>query len=491
MQNNNKQYQNELLSCMNFLQQQIEEIESLPDKSLFFQNPLIFEGWVSLIRALDKIEPFYVQEREQTTETYVLYLLSLRELKIKYKNLAENYYYQLKDLLECYAGWLIGDCISKEGMVALSTDQYEHDMDNVENLYQYLVSLNDNSNRARSAIYTVLTDVFNVLLVIMNRGGKIIRERFPNLNDFVKAINDDLRMYTKDFGEDMLREMNEDLNRHYKDCRTDPNTPALWGDMLTAYEQALKMAIKKELAKCDEPKQEHWDSHQPKDFLDDNSEMISRIYELCYTDKLIDFSDPENIQPFLNVLTSKNIELFYNLIVMRNLIQCEMYPNLKAQHEAWLKGNQENVADGEENSNGSATARKSKLEEIITILKNGNFKKPATAENIGLLLKIVFGEEQLLLEESDKTECDKMWALVESGGGANRQEIVSGNLAGFLRYENLLVGSPTDICKDIYGKSNKQLNNYINKGNPNNCSQAFKAVIPFLRKYIDKIIRKE
>ena len=84
-----------------------------------------------------------------------------------------------------------------------------------------------------------------------------------------------------------------------------------------------------------------------------------------------------------------------------------------------------------------------------------------------------------------------MWALIESGGGANRQEIVSGNLAGFLRYENLLVGSPTDICKDIYGKSNKQLNNYINKGNPNNCSQAFKAVIPFLRKYIDKIIRKE
>lgn len=338
MQNNNKQYQNELLSRMNFLQLQIEEIESLPDKSLFFQNPLIFEGWVSLIRALDKIEPFYVQEREQTTETYVLYLLSLRELKIKYKNLAENYYYQLKDLLKCYAGWLIGECISKEGMVALSTDQYEHDMDNVEDLYQYLVSLNDNSNRARSAIYTVLTDVFNVLLVIMNRGGKIIRERFPNLNDFVKAINDDLRLYTKDFGEYMLKEMNEDLNRHYKDCRTDPNTPALWGDMLTAYEQALKMAIKKELAKCDEPKQEHWDSHQPKDFLDDNSEMISRIYELCYTDKLIDFSDPENIQPFLNVLTSENIELFYNLIVMRNLIQCEMYPNLKAQHEAWLRG---------------------------------------------------------------------------------------------------------------------------------------------------------
>lgn len=490
MQNSNNQYQNEVLSCMNFLQQQIEEIESLPDKSLFFQNPLIFEGWVSLIRALDKIEPFYVQEREQNTETYVLYLLSLRELRIKYKDLAHNYCYQLKDLLECYGGWLIGECISKEGMVALSTDQYEQYMDNVEDLYHYLVSLNDNSNKARSAIYTVLTDVFNVLLAMMNRGGKIIRERFPNLNDFVKAINDDLRLYTIFFGEDILREMKEDLYRNYKVCRIDPITPALWGEILTAYEQALDMAIKKTLAKCDDPKQEHWDSHQPKDFLDDNSEMISRIYDLCYTDKLIDFSNPDNVQSFLDVLTAENIELFYNLIVMRNLIQCEMFPKLKAQHDAWLKRDSKQLS-GDRGSSISATARKSKFDEITQMLKKGNWKVPATAANIELWLKTIFGEEKSLLDESDKVECEKMWVLVESGRGANRQEIVSGNLAGFLSDENLLVGAPSDICNDIYGKCNDRLKNYINKGTPKNCSQSFTAVIPFLKKYINKIIRKQ
>ena len=473
---------------MNYLYELIEEIEQYPDKSLFYQNPLIFQGWVSLIREIEEMEPFSVHENKQTTETYVLYLLSLRELKINYKNLADEYYSHLKKLLDFYGGWLIGECISLDGIEALSADQYGQDMENVEDFYQYLVTLNEKSDRARSAIYFVLSDVLNVLLAVMNRGGKIIRDRFPDLDDITKAINDDLRLYTKQFSEAMLREMNEDLNRHYKVCRTDPNTPALWGEMLTAYELGLKMAIKKELAKCDEPKQEHWDFHQTKDGMDDNSEMIRLIYELCYTDKLIDFTDREKLQPFLNFLNQDNIELFYSLIVTRNLIQCEMYTNLKAQHKDWLNGHQENLSEGKEKSEGLSSDRKSKLVEIITILKKANFKKPANTENIELLLKTLFGAELSLLDESDKDECEKMWGLVEKGSGANRQELVSGNLAGFLRFENLLDGTPKSICNDIYGKSIPKLKNYIYDGSPKHCCGVFREVIPFLKKYIEKII---
>ena len=57
---------------MNYLYELIEEIEQYPDKSLFYQNPLIFQGWVSLIREIEEMEPFSVHENKQTTETYVL-----------------------------------------------------------------------------------------------------------------------------------------------------------------------------------------------------------------------------------------------------------------------------------------------------------------------------------------------------------------------------------------------------------------------------------
>ena len=66
--------------------------------------------------------------------------------------------------------------------------------------------------------------------------------------------------------------------------------------------------------------------------------------------------------------------------------------------------------------------------------------------------------------------------------------IVPANLAGFFKEENLLKGSPKEISNALFDNGN-QVNN-INKGNSNRCSNDFDAVIPFLKKYIDKIIRQ-
>ncbi|MDO4202544.1 MAG: hypothetical protein Q4D25_10595 [Bacteroidales bacterium] len=49
-------HQDEIDSAMTYLHNQIEEIDKYSDKSLFFQNPLIFEGWLALVRAVEKIE---------------------------------------------------------------------------------------------------------------------------------------------------------------------------------------------------------------------------------------------------------------------------------------------------------------------------------------------------------------------------------------------------------------------------------------------------
>lgn len=66
-----KQYINEVQISIDFLQEKFENIEEYPDMSLFFQNPEIFDGWATLIRAIDKIDSFYISEREQTTEEHI------------------------------------------------------------------------------------------------------------------------------------------------------------------------------------------------------------------------------------------------------------------------------------------------------------------------------------------------------------------------------------------------------------------------------------
>ena len=481
-------HQEEIDSIMSFLYHQLEEIDNYSDKSLFFQNPQIFEGWLALVRVIEKIETWEAAEDktkwEDRTETYVTYLLTLREYYFKYQKLYKDYYEQLSKLLECYGGWLEGDCISADGIEALSADNYCDDLENVDDIILRLNNLNRDSLHARSAVHSILTDILAILMPVMNRGALKITGMNPTIEDFAKAIDDDLRECTFSFGKSMFKDMKEDLNRHYKTYRTAPYTPELWGDLLAADEEALSLAKRKQLADCDTTKQEHWGEDMKKQ-MDENSELMQLIYSSCRTDELFDLRMVDDIQRFISLLNSDNLSIFYDIIVRRNLIQCEMFPELKVQHEAWLNNVNEQPEEDEEI--GLSTARQSKLDEIIGILQKGYWKQPATAENITLLLNAVFGKDTSSLDEGDDTLCEKMWALVEGGGG-DRMVIMPANLAGFFAEENLLAGSPKEISNALFGNGN-QANN-INKGNSKRCSTAFMVIIPFLKKYIDKIIRQ-
>lgn len=479
-------HQDEIDSLMSFLHEQLEEIDNYPDKSLFFQNPQIIEGWLALVRAIEKIETWEAAEDktkwEDRTETYVAYLLTLRDYHLKYVHLGRKYYDLLKDLLGCYGGWLEGECINDDSIEALSADNYVEDIDNVENIIQHLTKLNKDSLKARSAIHSVLEDIHDILLAVINRGGQIVINLNPSIEDFTQAIDDDLREWTFSFGNKMFKEMKEDLNRYYKIHRTDPYTPELWGEMLSIDEEALNLAKRRELAKCNAEKQEHW-GDDIKAQMDENGQLMQQIFSSCHTEELFDLGKTENVQEFIALLTPDNLPILYDIIIRRTLIQCEMFPELKKQHEDWLNKTKEQSEEDEEI--GMSPDRQSKLDEIINVLQKGNWKQPATDDNIKQLLNTVFGRDESLLDDGDKAKCEKIWALIEGGGG-DRMVIMPSNLAGFFKEENLLMGSPKEISNDLFCNG-KQVN-YINKGNSKHCSVAFGEVIPFLKKYIQRII---
>ena len=479
-------FQDEIQSIMTDLHKQIEEIGNFPDRSLFFQNPKIFNEWLNLIRTIRKIVVWDISddntEWENRTETYVAYLLDMRALYTDYCNLVKLYYNELRKLIDDYDRLRAGDCISADTLDALLA---EYDPIEMNNFDLYLPTINNESHDARKAVFTTLSKIFFILTTEMDIGIEIVTNLNPSFDDFKQAINNDLREWHFSFGKSMIRNMKEELNRHFKEYRTAPYTPELWGELLATDEEALNLAKRRGLADCDTAKQEHWGEDMKKQ-MDENSELMQLIYSSCRTDELFDLRMFDDIQQFISLLTPDNLSMFYDIIVRRNLIQCEMFPELRTQHEEWLnRVNEQSVASEETSLNN---ARQSKLDEIIGILQKGNWKLPATAENVTLLLNTVFGRDVSLLEDGDELLCETMWTYVEGVRGDN-MKVAPANLAGFFSEENLLNGSPKTISDEMFGKGNNQSNN-INKGNSSRRSNAFKEVIPFLTKYTNKIIRQ-
>ena len=476
-------------SCFDFLEREMRGIDRYSDRSLLFQNYTIIDKWLELVDVIGKNELWTPSQDEiqnmQRTNTRLMYIFIQLRFISDYQILYEKYKRQLKDILKEHKVWKTERCVSYDAIHTLSVNNYGQDL-GIGNISEYLIELNENASKARSGLYDAFSELQRVLVAVMDRGKSIVLSHCPTYGELTDAFYKDLKGDTRVFGERILREMKEDLNKHYKARRTDPYTPELWGELLNADEEALIMASKGELFECDDVKQEHW-GERKKAKMTKNGELMGLIVSMCSTDELFDFAKAESEHQFISLLTADNLALFSEIIIRRNLIQCEMNPKLKAQHDKWLNASEEEASEAGEEK-GLSKARVSKLDEMIMTLKNGNWKRPATTENIERLLNAVFGRDSSSMDDADVPLCEKMWALVEGGSG-ERMLIVPANLAGFFSEENLLAGSPTEISIDLFGNGT-HVNN-INKGNSNRCSKAFSEVIPFLRKYVDKMIRQE
>ena len=200
----------------------------------------------------------------------------------------------------------------------------------------------------------------------MDNAGQVVIDLKPSDEDFAKAINDDLRGMTRSYRNSIFEDMKEDLTRHFKAYRTAPYTPELWGELLSADEDALLKASRHELAQCDAIKQEHW-GEDMKEQMDKNGELLRLINSLCRTEKLLDLGNVENVQKIVELLTPDNLSIFYEIIVRRNIIQCEMYSELKTQHDEWLNPTNDDEkepkmqVDSEGNVNGEEPAEEKRF----------------------------------------------------------------------------------------------------------------------------------
>ena len=332
--------------------------------------------------------------------------------------------------------------------------------------------------------------------VLPRKESKLLRERIEEMVDLLKALWLKITNVDDDFADRLFERMKKRC-RKYRVTDYDIwklKHPEKTMAQLTHYQAQLtaEMLISGILKYDDRPNGEEMDGVDlPRLMKKLNIDTLPEKFdEECA--KLRRYSHWEGEMFIIDYhLLRKYIYRVFKLLTINQRIAMFNYDvQMKQIHKDMrdiLKKQQTQETNNHEKWGNLSENRQSKLDELIGILQNGKWKAPATIDNVTLLLNTVFGRDLSSLDEGDEPLCKKMWTLVENGSG-NRMEIVPANLAGFFSEENLLVGSPMEISNDLFG--NGKQNNNINKGNSQRCCSAFYDVIPFLKKYIDRIIRQ-
>ena len=132
--------------------------------------------------------------------------------------------------------------------------------------------------------------------------------------------------------------------------------------------------------------------------------------------------------------------MFYKKIIRRNLIQCEMFPRLKAQYEEWL--NLSNVDLNQKEINLYAPQR-----HLQEMLKQEWFKELVRDKKFDKIWTDVFVED-LMKSKYGKTIAED-WG---SGGSRNKRDKIKGNVLGTLKDAGVVKGGYDTIAAKVVGK---------------------------------------
>lgn len=345
--------------------------------------------------------------------------------------------------------------------------------------------LNDVHYNSLFGMYNCMKSILELMAAVVSYPTPLQIDLWPTQEEIICTLDQELRQYANAVGNKVERDLRK-IAQTLKPYRNSSLTTDVWGLVMEQEDDLFDLAIKEQLEKNTEKRFDDIDTDRRK-VLSENYSLLQKIKSASIDEELFDIDLAVKTHQLFAALKADNLDLFYELVLRRNIIHREMFPDkLEKNYEEWLNKTNEQQPEKDEDT-GLSEVRQSKLDEIIGILQRGKWKQPATADNIEQLLNTIFGKDTSLLDEDDESQCEKMWSLVESGSG-DRMLIVPANLAGFFLEENLLKGSPKEISTALF--SNGDQANNINKGNSNRCSTAFTEIIPFLKKYIDKIIRQ-
>lgn len=184
-------------------------------------------------------------------------------------------------------------------------------------------------------MYHCLDSIFTLMCKVCSYPNDLLSGYKPNNEDIISALDKELRQYAKEIGKKVERDLRK-IAQSLKSSRNAPLTPDVWGQVMQVEDDLFDLAIKGELEDNTEKRFEHIYDDQRKQWSE-NYPLLQKIKTACLDGELFDIRLSIETHQLLSSLNADNLDLFYELVLRRNIIQREMFPDaLAVKYEEWV-----------------------------------------------------------------------------------------------------------------------------------------------------------
>ena len=184
-------------------------------------------------------------------------------------------------------------------------------------------------------MYKCLNSIFGLMCVVCSYLDDLLCNYKPTQEETLKALELELRKYAQEVGKSLERDLKK-AAQTLKPSRNAPLTPDVWGQVMDVEDELFDLAISGQLLGNKDKRFEHIDEAQRK-LWTDNYPLLQKIKTTCLDGELFDIRLSIETHNLLSSLNADNLDLFYELVLRRNIIQRRMFPGeLESIYDEWL-----------------------------------------------------------------------------------------------------------------------------------------------------------
>lgn len=184
-----------------------------------------------------------------------------------------------------------------------------------------------------------LKGIYKLMCVVTSYPKVLLSGYNPSQEEIIRAIESGLQQYAKNEKWDVERNLKK-IAQELKPARNSSLDSNIWGLVMENEDELYDLIITDNLDESDDKFLEH--IFATKEQLIDNSSLLQKIKSTCLDEELFDIGRSVITHQLLKSLNADNLDLFYELVLRRNIIQCEMFPEkLKDRYEEWVNQSEE------------------------------------------------------------------------------------------------------------------------------------------------------
>lgn len=270
--------------------------------------------------------------------------------------------------------------------------------------YEGLYSMHKSLSYILDLMYTVSSYPYD-----LTNGTEI------SLEDTINALEKGLRQYAIEVGKDVERDL-KIMAQGLKPSRNATIDSNVWGKVMDEEDRIYNSAISGKWGEDDERLLEHISA--TKEQLTENFALLQKIKTSSFDEELFDIRLSVKNHQLLSSINTENLDLFYELVLRRNIIHCEMFPEeLRAKYDEWLKGNVGSTEECGENSPVFGLSNELSTEEAMKYWK-GLKQKQFVDDNYQLLESTTRQQAAYIAELfSEKLNIKTKWKTFEDVWG--------------------------------------------------------------------------